>query len=106
MKTIVIIPARLSSSRLPDKVLLDLKGKSVIQRVYEQVLKAKKIDDIYIATDSKKVEKICKNFTQNIILTSSNHEFGTDRIAEAVENIECDIIINVQGDEPFIEPDS
>ena len=105
MKTIVIIPARLSSSRLPDKVLLDLKGKSVIQRVYEQVLKAKKIDDIYIATDSKKVEKICKNFTKNIILTSSNHESGTDRIAEAVKNIECEYIINVQGDEPFIEPD-
>ena len=104
MKKIVVIPARLSSSRLPRKVLLDLKGKSVIQRVYEQVKKAKKIDAIYIATDSLEVEAQCKSFTSNIILTSTKHESGTDRIAEAVKKIECDIVINVQGDEPFIEP--
>ena len=104
MRKVVIIPARLSSSRLPKKVLLDLKGKSVIQRVYEQVKKAKKIDAIYIASDSLEVERECKSFTSNIILTSSKHESGTDRIAEAVQDIECDIVINVQGDEPFIEP--
>ena len=104
IKKVVIIPARLSSSRLPGKVLLDLKGKSVIQRVYEQVSKAKQIDDIYIATDSEEVRKECEKFTENIILTSSKHQSGTDRIAEAIKKIDCDIIINVQGDEPFIRP--
>jgi len=105
MKKIVVIPARLNSTRLPNKVLLNLKGKTVVQRVYEQCLKAKNIDDVYIATDSTKVEESCLNFTQSIIMTDESHGSGTDRIAEAVGEIECDVIINVQGDEPFIEPE-
>jgi 3-deoxy-manno-octulosonate cytidylyltransferase (CMP-KDO synthetase) len=104
MKKIVVIPARLNSSRLPNKVLLDLKGKTVVQRVYEQCKKAKNIDEVYIATDSLEVKESCQSFTQNIIMTKDTHESGTDRIAEAVENIECDVVINVQGDEPFIDP--
>ena len=104
MKKIVVIPARLNSTRLPNKVLLDLNGKSVVQRVYEQCKKARSIDEVYIATDSQKVKKICETFTKNIILTDKKHQSGTDRIAEAIEQIDCDIIINVQGDEPFIEP--
>ena len=105
MKKIVVIPARLNSSRFPNKVLLNLKGKTVIQRVYEQCLKAKNIDEVYIATDSLEVKKSCGNFTNNIIMTKDTHESGTDRIAEAVQAIECDIVINVQGDEPFMEPE-
>jgi 3-deoxy-manno-octulosonate cytidylyltransferase (CMP-KDO synthetase) len=104
MKKIVVIPARLNSTRLPNKVLLDLKGKSVVQRVYEQCLKAKSIDKVFIATDSSEVYDSCLNFTEDIIMTKDTHESGTDRIAEVVENIACDVIINVQGDEPFIEP--
>ncbi len=104
MKKVIIIPARLNSTRLPNKVLLDLGGKSVIQRVYQQCKKVKNIDDIYIATDSIEVKKNCLNFTDNIILTDKNHQSGTDRIAEAITKIDCNIIINVQGDEPFIEP--
>ncbi|SHO80682.1 3-deoxy-manno-octulosonate cytidylyltransferase [hydrothermal vent metagenome] len=104
MKKIVVIPARLNSTRLPNKVLLDLKGKSVVQRVYEQCKKAKNIDEVYITTDSQKVKDICKKFTKNIIITDEKHQSGTDRIAEAIKEIESDIIINVQGDEPFIEP--
>jgi 3-deoxy-manno-octulosonate cytidylyltransferase (CMP-KDO synthetase) len=104
MKKIVVIPARLNSSRLPNKVLLDLKGKTVVQRVYEQCLKAKNIDEVYIATDSIEIQNSCKSFTQNIIMTKDTHESGTDRIAEAVLDIECDVVINVQGDEPFIDP--
>jgi len=104
LKKIVIIPARLNSSRLPNKVLLDLHGKTLVQRVYEQCLKAKNIEAVYIATDSLDVKKIGEKFTNNIIITKKTHESGTDRIAEAVENIECDVIINVQCDEPFIEP--
>lgn len=105
MKKIVVIPARLNSTRLPNKVLLDLKGKSVVQRVYEQCLKAQSIDAVYIATDSIKVYDNCLKFTDNVIMTKDTHKSGTDRIAEAVECIQCDIIINVQGDEPFIEPE-
>lgn len=105
MKKIVVIPARLNSSRLPNKVLLDLKGKSVVQRVYEQCLKSKSVHTIYIATDSLEVKQSCEQFTNNIIMTKDSHETGTDRIAEAVQNVECDVVINVQGDEPFIEPE-
>ncbi|MBT5490759.1 3-deoxy-manno-octulosonate cytidylyltransferase [bacterium] len=104
MKTVVVIPARLNSTRLPNKVLLDLKGKTVVQRVYEQCLKAKNIDAVYIATDSIKVKESCENFTENIIMTDESHESGTDRIAQAIKDIECDVVINVQGDEPFMEP--
>jgi len=104
MKKVIIIPARLDSSRLPKKVLLDLKGKTVIQRVYEQCLKVKNVDGVYIATDSIEVKEVCESFTDKVVITKSTHQSGTDRIGEAVSAIDCDIVINVQGDEPFIEP--
>ena len=104
MKKVIIIPARLDSSRLPKKVLLDLKGKTVIQRVYEQCLKVKNVDEVYIATDSIEIKEVCETFTNQVIITKSTHQSGTDRIGEAVSAIACDIVINVQGDEPFIEP--
>jgi 3-deoxy-manno-octulosonate cytidylyltransferase (CMP-KDO synthetase) len=104
MKKVIIIPARLDSSRLPKKVLLDLKGKTVIQRVYEQCLKVKNVDEVYIATDSIEIKEVCETFTNNVIITKRTHNSGTDRIGEAVSAVDCDIVINVQGDEPFIEP--
>ncbi len=104
MKVVVIIPARLSSSRLPQKVILPICNKPMVEYVYEASKKAKNISDVYIATDSVEVKEICKKFTDNVILTSKDHESGTDRLAEAVKNIECDAIVNVQGDEPLIEP--
>lgn len=104
MKKVIVIPARLDSSRLPKKVLLDLKGKTVLQRVYEQCLKVKNIDEVYIATDSLEIKEVCETFTNQVIITKSNHQSGTDRIGEAISSIDCDIVINVQGDEPFIEP--
>ena len=104
MKKVIIIPARLDSSRLPKKVLLDLKGKTVIQRVYEQCLKVKNVHGVYIATDSVEIKEVCETFTNNVIITKSIHKSGTDRIGEAVSALDCDIVINVQGDEPFIEP--
>ena len=104
MKKVIIIPARLDSSRLPKKVLLDLKGKTVIQRVYEQSLKVKNVDGVYIATDSIEIKEVCETFTDKVIITKNTHQSGTDRIGEAVSAIDCDIVINVQGDEPFIEP--
>jgi 3-deoxy-manno-octulosonate cytidylyltransferase (CMP-KDO synthetase) len=104
MKTIVIIPARLGSSRLPRKVLLDIAGKPMVQHVYEKASEAKGIDAVYIATDSTEVQECCLAFTENVIMTSESHESGTDRLAEAVENLTCQNIINVQGDEPLIDP--
>lgn len=105
MKTVVVIPARLQSTRLPNKLLLDLGGISIIQRVYLQCLKAKGPSAVYIAVDTKILQKHCLEFTSNVILTSDTHQSGTDRIAEAAQQINADAIINVQGDEPFIEPD-
>jgi 3-deoxy-manno-octulosonate cytidylyltransferase (CMP-KDO synthetase) len=104
MKKVIVIPARIDSSRLPKKVLLDLKGRTVIQRVYEQCLKVANIDAVYIATDSNEIKEVCNSFTDDVIITKSTHQSGTDRIGEAVALIDCDIVINVQGDEPFIDP--
>tara|TARA_B100000941_G_C28505438_1_gene557035 strand:+ start:1429 stop:2163 length:735 start_codon:yes stop_codon:yes gene_type:complete len=101
MKKIIIIPARLSSTRLKDKVIMDINGKTLIQRVFENAKKSK-ISDVYIATDSLKIKEICNSFTKNIIITSVKHKTGTDRIAEASKNIDSDIILNIQSDEPFI----
>jgi len=104
MKKVIIIPARLDSSRLPRKALLDIDGKSMIRRVYEQCLAVDAVDGVYIATDSSEIEEHCREFTDSVIITSPSHQSGTDRVAEAVRGIECDYVVNVQGDEPFIEP--
>ncbi|RFZ95365.1 3-deoxy-manno-octulosonate cytidylyltransferase [Mucilaginibacter conchicola] len=103
MKTIIVIPARLQSTRLPRKVLLDLGGKPVIQRVYEACAKATLHHEIWIAADSPEVMGVCKTFTDHVLMTSPDHPSGTDRIAEVINNVECDLVINVQGDEPFFD---
>lgn len=103
MKAIIVIPARLRSIRLPDKVLLDLGGKPVIQRVYEACLKAKLHQEVWMAADSEQVFDVCKKFTPNVLMTKESHPSGTDRIAEVAARIPCDMVINVQGDEPFFD---
>ena len=102
--TVVIIPARLASQRLSNKVLLDLAGKPMIQRVYEQAVQAQAVAAVYIATDSPEIQGVCRGFTNNVLMTSPDHPSGTDRLAEAASALAADVIINVQGDEPFIEP--
>jgi 3-deoxy-manno-octulosonate cytidylyltransferase (CMP-KDO synthetase) len=108
MITIGIIPARYASTRFPGKPLADINGKPMIQRVYEQVSKI--IPDVCVATDDKRIEEVVKNFNGNVVMTSTHHESGTDRCAEAVvlyekmKNIKSDVVINIQGDEPFIDP--
>ena len=104
MNTIVIIPARLASQRLPNKVLLDLAGKPMIQRVYEQAVQAKAIAAVYIATDNAEIQRVCSTFTDRVLMTRDDHPSGTDRLAEVASSLEADVIINVQGDEPFISP--
>ncbi|PAW93414.1 3-deoxy-manno-octulosonate cytidylyltransferase [Mucilaginibacter sp. MD40] len=103
MKTVIVIPARLQSTRLPRKVLLDLGGKPVIQRVYESCARAKLHHEIWIAADSREVMDTCLRFTSNVVMTSEHHPSGTDRIAEVMNTVEADLVINVQGDEPFFD---
>ena len=105
---IVIIPSRLSSTRLKEKALLDLNGKSLIERVYLRAVKSN-ATKVFIATDSKKIEDHVKNFTSNVILTSDKHESGTDRVHECASKLDINddtVIVNVQGDEPFINPET
>ena len=104
MKIIVVIPARYESTRFPGKVLAKETGKYLIQHTWEQVKKASIVEKIIIATDSEKVLSACKSFGAECVMTSAEHQSGTDRIAEAVEKIDADIVINVQADEPEIEP--
>lgn len=102
-----IIPARYASTRFPGKPLVDIHGKSMLQRVYEQCLKSK-LDRLLVATDDDRIASHVKEFNGEVILTASNHKSGTDRIAEAVDilNIQNDgIVVNIQGDEPFINPE-
>lgn len=104
MKFVAIIPARYASTRFPGKPLADMKGKPMIQRVYEQVKKS--IDSVYVATDDDRIYRAVKNFGGEAVMTSANHKSGTDRCREAYEKAGRgeDVIINVQGDEPFIMP--
>lgn len=99
-----VIPARYASTRLPGKPLILIKGKPMIQRVYEQTMKSKLINRVIVATDDKRIIDCVLNFGGEAVLTSSKHESGTDRIYEAVKNIKCEIVVNIQGDEPFINP--
>ncbi|MDP3297541.1 MAG: 3-deoxy-manno-octulosonate cytidylyltransferase [Thermodesulfovibrionia bacterium] len=105
LRAVAIIPARFASTRLPGKPLASLKGKVLIQRVYEQASSAKLIDAVFVATDDKRIFDVVNNFGGKAVMTSSSHISGTDRIAEAAKNIDCEIIVNVQGDEPFIRPE-
>ena len=104
MKFIAIIPARYASTRFPGKPLAVLGGKTVIQRVYEQVSDV--LEEVYVATDDDRIFQCVEAFGGRAIMTRSDHKSGTDRIQEAVEKIctDADMIINVQGDEPFIQP--
>ena len=104
MKFMAIIPARYASTRFPGKPLAILGGKTVIQRVYEQVSTV--LDEVYVATDDERIFQAVKAFGGQAVMTRADHKSGTDRIEEAAEKIgsAADVIINVQGDEPFIQP--
>jgi 3-deoxy-manno-octulosonate cytidylyltransferase (CMP-KDO synthetase) len=103
-KAIGVIPARYDSSRLPGKPLILINGKPLIQRVYEKALKSKLLDEVLVATDSPKVKVIMENLGGQVRLTSKKHRTGTDRVAQAVKNIPCEIVLNIQCDEPFLNP--
>jgi len=106
MKVVAMIPARLASSRLPEKMILDLCGLPVILRTYEAVKATRLFDEVIIVTDSKKIATLTEGHGATTILSKKDHKTGSDRIAEAAESVQADIIINVQGDEPFIDSNS
>ncbi|WP_299123165.1 3-deoxy-manno-octulosonate cytidylyltransferase [uncultured Tenacibaculum sp.] len=103
MKIIAMIPARYSASRFPGKLMKDLGGKPVIVRTYEAAVEAKLFDEVYVVTDSDVIYKTIEEAGGKAIMSLKEHECGSDRIAEAVENLDVDIVVNVQGDEPFID---
>jgi 3-deoxy-manno-octulosonate cytidylyltransferase (CMP-KDO synthetase) len=105
MKVLAIIPARYASTRFPAKPIALLGGKPIVQRVYEQVSKV--VERVVVATDDERIYNAVASFGGEVVMTSPNHKSGTDRCAEAHERLGCevDIIINVQGDEPFVAPE-
>lgn len=106
MQIVGVIPARYSSSRFPGKVLAELGGKPIIQWVYEGAKRAKKIAAVYVATDDERIARAVSAFGGQALMTSRDCASGTDRIAQAISALEADIIVNVQGDEPLIAPET
>jgi len=107
MRSIGIIPARFDSSRFPGKPLADIKGKTMIQRVYEQAKKASNLHEVLVATDDQRIYDSVEKFGGQVVMTDKSHQSGTDRCFEALTAIDekYDIVVNIQGDEPYISPE-
>ncbi len=106
MKTAALIPARYASTRLPAKLIQDLGGVSVIQRTYVSTVATGVFDEVWVVTDHKEIEKQIVDLGGNVFFSRKPHESGSDRIAEALQQVDADLIVNVQGDEPFQDPKS
>ena len=106
MKILGIIPARYGSTRFPGKPLIDINGKSMIQRVFEQAKNCTSLNEVVVATDDQRIFDHVKSFNGNVEMTSDKHESGTDRCAEVMEKLDekYNVVINIQGDEPYIDP--
>ena len=102
--TIAIIPARWNSSRFPGKSIVDILGIPMIVRVWTQVRKCQNIDKILVATDDERISNVCKKFNINFVMTGSDYNTGTDRVASLVEEYSYNTYVNVQGDEPLVNP--
>jgi 3-deoxy-manno-octulosonate cytidylyltransferase (CMP-KDO synthetase) len=101
---VAIIPARYGSTRLPGKPLSDIHGKPMIQHVHERVRSARRLDRVLVATDDERIVAVVRGFGGEAIMTSGDHATGTDRLAEAVRSTDATIVVNVQGDEPMLDP--
>ena len=106
MKTIGVIPCRYQSSRFPGKSLALINGKPMMWHVYQRVLESKVCDEIYVATDDQRIQEACNELGMANIMTRSDHQTGTDRLAEVANEVEGDYYINIQGDEPSIDPEA
>ncbi len=104
MKAAGIIPARYHSTRLEGKPLVDIVGKPMVQRVYESARKSSTLEQVIVATDDVRIQRVVEAFGGTAVLTSSAHPTGTDRVAEVARFLDADIVVNIQGDEPFIHP--
>jgi 3-deoxy-manno-octulosonate cytidylyltransferase (CMP-KDO synthetase) len=104
MRIIGIIPARYQSSRFPGKPLVEIKGKTMIRRVYEQASLCSDLSEVIVATDDSRIFNHVKQFGGKAVMTSPQHQSGTERCAEVLNQISCEAVINIQGDEPFINP--
>ncbi|MDY2698427.1 MAG: 3-deoxy-manno-octulosonate cytidylyltransferase [Lachnospiraceae bacterium] len=105
MKIIGVIPARYLSSRFPGKPLADILGKPMVWWVYNQAIKVKRLEEVYVATDDERIMTVCDNFKIPVIMTSSKHINGSERLSEVADKIEADIYVTIQGDEPLLEPE-
>lgn len=106
MKIIGVIPARFKSSRFEGKPLADICGKPMIWWVYQQAIKVKEFEAVYVATEDERIKSACEELGVNVIMTSDEHKTGTDRIGEVARKIKADLYVNIQGDEPMIEPET
>ncbi len=104
MKVAGIIPARYASTRLPGKPLKDICGKPMLVWVYEQAKKAKKLDEVYVATDDERIETMCREYQIPVVMTSSSHPTGANRLQEVSETVSADFYIQLNGDEPLLDP--
>jgi 3-deoxy-manno-octulosonate cytidylyltransferase (CMP-KDO synthetase) len=106
MAVTAIIPARYGSTRLPGKPLANIGGKPMIQHVYESTARAREVDRVIVATDDRRVEDAVRGFGGEVMMTAKDHASGTDRLAEVAKKIQADLLVNVQGDLPFIQSDT
>lgn len=104
LSAVGVIPARYGSSRLPGKPLADLQGKPLLYHVYQRANQARTLDEVWIATDDERIYNAAKSFGARTVMTRDDHRSGTDRIAEATAGIQAEIVVNIQGDEPLIDP--
>jgi len=106
MKTAIVIPARYQSKRLPGKPLLRQTGKYLVQHVYERACQCRRASQVVVATDDCRIEAAVRSFGGQVVLTRRDHPSGTDRVAEVARGLDADLIINLQGDEPLVDPAS
>lgn len=104
MKIVGIIPSRYASTRLPGKPLVDICGKTMVQRVYEQASRSSLLTDVIVATDDERIERSVRDFGGNVRMTPAEIQSGSDRIALVAKELQADIVVNIQGDEPLIDP--
>ena len=102
LKIIAVIPARYASTRFPAKLIQDLGGKPVVVQTYLATLATRLFDEVLVATDHEIIFSLLKEHGVNVVMSAAHHESGSDRIAEVIEHVECDVVVNVQGDEPFV----
>ena len=105
MKVVGMLPARLRSSRLPEKALVDIEGLPMFVHTCKRAQLAKSLDDVYLATDSEKIKNIAESYDIKVLMTESHHKTGSDRLAEACQGVDCEIVVNIQADEPLVRPE-